>query len=42
MAAAAADLYLVLWSRRSPGVLELSGRDTVVQLFLEKVNIRWA
>jgi len=40
--AAAADLYLVLWSRRSPGVLEHSGRDTVLQLFLEKVDIRWA
>jgi uncharacterized protein (TIGR03083 family) len=40
--ATAADLYLVLWSRRSPGALEVSGNDAVLQLFLEKVNIRWA
>jgi uncharacterized protein (TIGR03083 family) len=40
--ATAADLYLVLWNRRSPGVLEISGSDAVMQLFLEKVDIRWA
>jgi uncharacterized protein (TIGR03083 family) len=40
--AAAADLYLVLWNRRSPDLLEVSGSDAVVQLFLEKVDIRWA
>jgi hypothetical protein len=40
--AGAADLYLVLWSRRSPTLLEASGDERVLQLFLEKVNIRWA
>jgi uncharacterized protein (TIGR03083 family) len=40
--ASATDLYLVLWSRRSPGVLEVSGSAAVLQLFLEKINIRWA
>ena len=40
--ATATDLYLVLWSRRSPGVLKVSGSDAVLQLFLEKVDIRWA
>jgi uncharacterized protein (TIGR03083 family) len=40
--AKAADLYLILWSRLSPDVLEVSGDERVLRLFLEKVNIRWS
>ena len=42
ISATASDLYQILWSRLSPDALECSGDERVLQLFLEKVNIRWA
>ena len=38
----AADLYLALWSRRTPDVLRAEGDRRVLELFLETVHVRWA
>jgi uncharacterized protein (TIGR03083 family) len=40
--AAAADLYLALWSRRAPDVLEAEGDGRVLELFLQTVHVRWS
>jgi uncharacterized protein (TIGR03083 family) len=37
----AEDLYLALWSRPEPGALTILGDKSVLDLFLDKVNIRW-
>ncbi len=38
----AEDLYLALWNRRQPDCLQLSGDRGVLDLFLNRVNIRWS
>jgi uncharacterized protein (TIGR03083 family) len=38
----AADLYLVLWSRRTPDVLRADGDRRVLELFLKTVHVRWS
>jgi uncharacterized protein (TIGR03083 family) len=38
----AEDLYLVLWNRRSPEVLTVEGDAEVLDLFTDKVRVRWA
>ena len=38
----ASDLYLVLWSRRPPEGLAVEGDRTVLDLFLDRVHVRWA
>jgi uncharacterized protein (TIGR03083 family) len=40
--AAAADLYLALWSRRPPDVLQADGDGRVLERFLETVHVRWS
>jgi uncharacterized protein (TIGR03083 family) len=37
----AADVYLALWSRQDPEVLEVEGDPAVVGLFLDRVHVRW-
>jgi uncharacterized protein (TIGR03083 family) len=41
VAGSADDLYLVLWSRRSPAGLPVDGDGGVLDLFLDRVNVRW-
>ncbi|HEX9529105.1 MAG TPA: maleylpyruvate isomerase family mycothiol-dependent enzyme [Streptosporangiaceae bacterium] len=36
------DLYLALWSRRSPAGLSMDGDGGVLHLFLDQVNVRWS
>jgi len=36
------DLYLALWSRRSPAGLSMDGDGGVLDLFLDRVNVRWS
>jgi uncharacterized protein (TIGR03083 family) len=38
----AADLYLALWSRRPPEVLQAEGDGRVLELFLQTVHVRWS
>jgi uncharacterized protein (TIGR03083 family) len=38
----AADLYLALWSRRTPDVLRAEGDGRVLERFLETVHVRWS
>jgi uncharacterized protein (TIGR03083 family) len=42
VAGSADDLYLVLWSRRSPAELSIEGDGAVLDLFLDRVNVRWS
>ena len=37
----AADVYLALWSRLDPEVLEVEGDPGVLGLFLDRVHVRW-
>lgn len=39
---AASDLYLALWNRTGPGALVIEGDVSVLDLFLERVNVRWS
>ena len=38
----AEDLYLTLWNRRQPGCLRMAGDGEVLDLFLNRVRIRWS
>ena len=38
----AGDLYLALWNRAGPGALTIDGDASVLDLFLERVNVRWS
>jgi uncharacterized protein (TIGR03083 family) len=38
----AQDLYLTLWNRRQPGCLRTAGDREVLDLFLNRVRIRWS
>ncbi len=38
----AEDLYLALWSRRSPARLSVDGDGGVLDLFVDRVNVRWS
>ncbi len=38
----AEDLYLTLWNRRQPGCLRMAGDGQVLDLFLNRVRIRWS
>ena len=42
VAAPAADLYLALWSRRDLDGLDVAGDRAVLDLFLDKVHVRWS
>ncbi|HUJ06327.1 MAG TPA: maleylpyruvate isomerase family mycothiol-dependent enzyme [Streptosporangiaceae bacterium] len=42
VAGTADDLYLALWRRRAPDVLEVEGDGGVLDLFLDKVQVRWS
>jgi len=42
VAGSANDLYLALWSRRSPADLSVDGDGQVLDLFLDRVNVRWS
>jgi uncharacterized protein (TIGR03083 family) len=42
VAGSADDLYLALWSRRSPTDLSVDGDGEVLDLFLDQVNVRWS
>jgi uncharacterized protein (TIGR03083 family) len=42
VAGSADDLYLVLWSRRSPAGLSVEGDGAILDLFLDRVNVRWS
>lgn len=42
VAGGADDLYLALWSRRSPASLSVDGDRGVLDLFLDSVNVRWS
>ena len=37
----AQDLYLTLWNRRQPGCLRMTGDGEVLDLFLNRVRVRW-
>jgi hypothetical protein len=39
---AAGDLYLGLWNRSGPGTLVIDGDPSVLDLFLDRVNVRWS
>ncbi len=39
---AAGDLYLALWSRTGPEALVVEGDRSVLSLFLDQVQVRWA
>lgn len=39
--ATASDLYLLLWNRRAPDGLEVRGDPSLLQLWRDKVAIRW-
>ena len=38
----AGDLYLALWNRAGPAALAIEGDASVLDLFLERVNVRWS
>ncbi len=38
----AADLYLALWSRQTTAGLEVEGDGQVLELFLDRVHVRWS
>jgi uncharacterized protein (TIGR03083 family) len=38
----AEDLYLTLWNRRQPAGLRMTGDGEVLDLFLDRVRIRWS
>ena len=38
----AGDLYLTLWNRRQPDGLPMTGDGEVLDLFLDRVRIRWS
>jgi uncharacterized protein (TIGR03083 family) len=42
VAGAAEDLYLALWKRRPASCLQVTGDRLVLDLFLNRVNIRWS
>ncbi len=42
VAGAADDLCLALWRRRAPDVLDVGGDGAVLDLFLDKVRVRWS
>jgi len=42
VAGTAEDLYLALWNRRQASCLQLNGDRGVLDLFLNRVNIRWS
>jgi len=42
VAGTAEDLYLALWNRRQASCLQLNGDRGVLDLFLDRVNIRWS
>ena len=42
IAGTAEDLYLALWNRREAGSLRVTGDRAVLDLFLDRVNIRWS
>ena len=42
MTGAAGDLYLALWNRAGPGALVIEGDPAVLDLFLDRVNVRWS
>jgi uncharacterized protein (TIGR03083 family) len=42
IAGTAEDLYLALWNRRQADILEVSGDRDLLELFLNRVNIRWS
>jgi uncharacterized protein (TIGR03083 family) len=42
IAGTAEDLYLALWNRRQAGSLRVTGDRAVLDLFLDRVNIRWS
>ncbi len=39
---AACDLYLALWNRSGPDPLTIEGDASVLDLFLDRVNVRWS
>ncbi len=39
---AAGDLYLALWNRAGPDGLVIGGDASVLDLFLDRVNVRWS
>ncbi len=39
---AASDLYLALWNRAGPDGLVIGGDASVLDLFLDRVNVRWS
>ena len=39
---AAGDLYLALWNRAGPDALVIDGDASVLDLFLDRVNVRWS
>jgi hypothetical protein len=42
VAGTASDLYLLLWNRRSPDGLDVSGDPVVLDLWREQVRITWS
>ncbi|MDR2986755.1 MAG: maleylpyruvate isomerase family mycothiol-dependent enzyme [Nocardiopsaceae bacterium] len=42
VAGTADDLYLALWNRRRPDCLDVAGDRAVLDLFLDRLNIRWS
>jgi uncharacterized protein (TIGR03083 family) len=42
VAGTAEDLYLALWNRRPASCLQLNGDRGILDLFLNRVNIRWS
>jgi uncharacterized protein (TIGR03083 family) len=42
VAGTAEDLYLALWNRRQADCLQVAGDRGVLDLFLDRVNIRWS
>ena len=40
--AGASDLYQVVWNRRGPDAVTVSGDDSLIRRFLDEVHIRWS
>jgi hypothetical protein len=38
----ASDVHLALWNRQDPSDLTVDGDSTVLDLFLDRVHVRWS